>query len=637
MQRSLACGLAMVAFLAAAPSALAHHSELLARWHLDAVDGGFTPDNSGHDLQGEMNGNSSIVAGGRFANALDLDNSGGDSQVDVPDNATLEPAKITVLAWVKLGTAPAGTTYIVAKGSSACTGASYALSTPSGGLVFRIFNGSTVQTSPNAGTGVWNDQWHAVAGSFDGATVRLYVDGTQVANGSPAATSIAYGLSMDDMRIGNYPASNLCGPGTLVFGGLIDEVRVYNRALDPEEIAFLSNSSSTEPPNLPPPPTNQATPSISSAVPDVHPGDGLTANTGSWTGSPTSYSYQWLRCAADGGGCVEIAGATASTFTVTDDDLGKTLRVRVRATNASGTSGPAESTQTRAVTARPLAARLSVTPNPTCTGVETFFDGSQSSGPAPVVRYRFEYGPSAVRHFSGSTQVERWESIGEGDRVVVVGDGPDPSARRVFSWNRVIVPNPPQFDRIAEALVPGTYEKRLRHYEDRLRNPVYAREDVVLTLTVTDATGAQARVHEVITFKQSSSVQKRSGCPVPLSFKLAPDVRRAASRLRTSASAVSTVVPCGAKVNCVGQLLVSPASVRRSARRRRIPLDSLKRFTVPAGKSKRVQVSLANTAKRTLRERGRLRAKVTVSLASPSGQFVSRSRTVTFRVRGRRR
>ena len=33
--------------------------------------------------------------------------------------------------------------------------------------------------------------WHAVAGTFDGQTVRLYVDGTEVGHGSPAPGAIA--------------------------------------------------------------------------------------------------------------------------------------------------------------------------------------------------------------------------------------------------------------------------------------------------------------------------------------------------------------------------------------------------------------------------------------------------------------
>jgi hypothetical protein len=64
----------------------------------------------------------------------------------------------------------------------------------------------------------------------------------------------------------------------------------------------------------------------------------LTGNTGSWTNAPTSYTRQWRRCDASGGSCADIAGATAATFATSTDDLGKTLRLVVTATNPSGST-----------------------------------------------------------------------------------------------------------------------------------------------------------------------------------------------------------------------------------------------------------------------------------------------------------
>jgi hypothetical protein len=67
-------------------------------------------------------------------------------------------------------------------------------------------------------------------------------------------------------------------------------------------------------------------------------GQTLTAHPGSWQGAnPISDSYQWLRCDANGGSCVDIPGATSQTYTPVSNDVGQTLRVRVTATNSSGT------------------------------------------------------------------------------------------------------------------------------------------------------------------------------------------------------------------------------------------------------------------------------------------------------------
>ena len=62
----------------------------------------------------------------------------------------------------------------------------------------------------------------------------------------------------------------------------------------------------------------------------------LTASPGTWSGSPTGYLYRWRRCDPAGGTCVDIAGATSSTYTPTTADLGATLRVEVTASNQWG-------------------------------------------------------------------------------------------------------------------------------------------------------------------------------------------------------------------------------------------------------------------------------------------------------------
>jgi hypothetical protein len=75
-------------------------------------------------------------------------------------------------------------------------------------------------------------------------------------------------------------------------------------------------------------------------------GQTLTATDGTWANSPTSFSYQWLRCAASGGAsdgsdCAAIGGATTSSYVVASGDVGFTLRIRVTALNADGQAAAA--------------------------------------------------------------------------------------------------------------------------------------------------------------------------------------------------------------------------------------------------------------------------------------------------------
>jgi Concanavalin A-like lectin/glucanases superfamily/Calcineurin-like phosphoesterase len=94
-------------------------------------------------------------------------------------------------------------------------------------------------------------------------------------------------------------------------------------------------------------PANTSPPTISGTAQQ---GQTLTADPGSWSGTqPIAYAYQWRRCYASGGGCADIAGATAQTYTLAAGDVGATIRIAVTASNAGGSS-TAVSSQTATVT-----------------------------------------------------------------------------------------------------------------------------------------------------------------------------------------------------------------------------------------------------------------------------------------------
>jgi len=87
-------------------------------------------------------------------------------------------------------------------------------------------------------------------------------------------------------------------------------------------------------------PAPTAEPVVSGTVVE---GSTLSTTNGSWTGTPPiAFTYQWLRCAADGGlpdgsNCALIAGATGASYTLASADVGQRLRVRVTGSNGAGT------------------------------------------------------------------------------------------------------------------------------------------------------------------------------------------------------------------------------------------------------------------------------------------------------------
>ncbi len=82
-------------------------------------------------------------------------------------------------------------------------------------------------------------------------------------------------------------------------------------------------------------PANTARPTISGTPQE---GRTLSGNRGSWTNNPTDYDYSWHRCGTDGNNCDAIAGAHATTYTLTSADVGHTIRFRVKARNGGGSA-----------------------------------------------------------------------------------------------------------------------------------------------------------------------------------------------------------------------------------------------------------------------------------------------------------
>jgi len=97
-------------------------------------------------------------------------------------------------------------------------------------------------------------------------------------------------------------------------------------------------------------PTNTAAPVISGTT---RTGSTLSIASDAWTGSPTSFTYQWKRAASSGGSYANIGSATNSTYVLTDDDINNYIKVSVIATNGVGSSSAVLSAASTVVTDLP--------------------------------------------------------------------------------------------------------------------------------------------------------------------------------------------------------------------------------------------------------------------------------------------
>ncbi|HVE67032.1 MAG TPA: hypothetical protein VNB64_00480, partial [Solirubrobacteraceae bacterium] len=169
-------------------------------------------------------------------------------------------------------------------------------------------------------------------------------------------------------------------------------------------------------------PVNQSAPTISGTPRD---GQTLSASTGSWSNSPVTYLFQWQRCF---GICSDIPGAKQATYTAGRDDVNYTLQVLVTAVNGAGTSAPAPSAQTSAVSALAPSNRVAPavvgvpSPGQTLRATDGVWDGT-----SPAFAYQWQIcdangTPGSCQGIAGQTNqthVVKADDSGRALRVVV--------------------------------------------------------------------------------------------------------------------------------------------------------------------------------------------------------------------------
>ena len=202
------------------------------------ASGSAANDSSGNGNNGSISGASRVAGQAGYGGALSFD--GVASIVTVPHSASLAlTTGMTLEAWVNptanAGTAPNDGWRTVILKERGTNGLAYALygndgnSNPSrpAGYVNSGFD-KEATAGPQLPVGVWSH----IAVTYDNTAIKLYVNGTLR---STFTTTGAISASTAPLQIGGNNVFSV--PGTEFFAGLIDEVRVYNRALSAAEIA----------------------------------------------------------------------------------------------------------------------------------------------------------------------------------------------------------------------------------------------------------------------------------------------------------------------------------------------------------------------------------------------------------------
>ena len=311
-------------------SATAAATGRVAAYAFDAGTGTTTADASGNGLTGTLAG-ATWTPAGKYGNALAFD--GMTSYVDLGNPIPLQlTGSMTWSAWVFATGNPPNDGQIIAK-SAGSDGWKLKTSPDTGPHTFAVAvspNGSTHAQRYSTTTRVLNT-WYHVAGVYNATaqTLDIYVNGV-LDNGVLSGTvPAALVNSPQNVNIGRRPAG-------YYFQGIIDEVRIYNRALSAAEVATDMNTpvgsqgSDTTPPTAP----AGVTATVASA----------TQINLTWTAATDNVGvtgYRVERC--QGVACVnfvEVGQPTGTSFGDTGLTAAATYRYQVRATDAVGNLGP---------------------------------------------------------------------------------------------------------------------------------------------------------------------------------------------------------------------------------------------------------------------------------------------------------
>jgi RHS repeat-associated protein len=383
----------------------------VAAYPFEEGSGTTTADTSGNNNTGTLS-SGVIWTTGKVGNAVEFDGTSGDITVNEASSLDLN-GSFTLSAWVKPNTVSGLQTLLIKETIQASC--SYFLQIEDGEIDSGFNNGSGciehITTNANLSAGNW---YHFVAVLDHGNNMYdTYLNGDLISSvaetGVPVPNTQALLMGRSGYAGGAYERLN----------GVLDEVNIYNRALDGSEVQALYNAGNSNSSNQPPTvsaggnqtielPTNTATlnGSASSTVP---------------AGSPVT--VQWSE--VSGPGSVTFANATQATTQATFPVVGTYVLQLSATVTATGLSASAQTTVTVAPVNQPP---------------------SVSVGPDQVIAY-----PTVTANLTGTA----------------TDDGYPVGSSLLILWSKVAGPgtvtfaNPAQPNTQASFSLPGNYEIRL--------------------------------------------------------------------------------------------------------------------------------------------------------------------------------
>jgi PKD repeat protein len=373
---------------------VSNNASLVAAYAFEEASGNTATDSSGNGNNGTLSG-ATRSASGKIGSALVFNGSG--ALVTIPDSNSLDlTTAMTLEAWV-FPTATGGWRDVIYKGPNDTyylEGSSDAGPPAVGGT----FSGNSLFGN----AALQSNTWSHLAATYDGATLRLYVNGAQVASrpqtGAIPASSGALSLGGDALY-GQY------------FAGRLDEVRIYRRVLSAAEIQsdMVIPIGGTPPPNQPPIASASGTPTTGPAPLAV---SFSSAGSSDPEGAPLTYAWTF----GDGG---TSTSANPSHTYITPGSYSARLTV---SDGVKSTQSSAVAISVGAATNQPPIASASGTPTSGPAPLAVGFSSAGSSDPegAPL-SYAWTFGDGGTS--TAASPSHTYASPGSYNARLTVSDG----------------------------------------------------------------------------------------------------------------------------------------------------------------------------------------------------------------------
>ncbi|MEK7574182.1 MAG: LamG domain-containing protein, partial [Patescibacteria group bacterium] len=210
---------------------------LVGYWKMDEVSGTTADDSSGRNNNGNVAGAITRRSGSECVNQNCVETALG-GNITIPYNPSLNlTTNVTYAHWIKIKTAVPASSWPYSLGNDSHRYIALRSSSNGASWMFEYGrNNPTCDGNSFTGTGsgsMGTNTWHYLAMTYDGSNIKIYLDGALASN-----NNFSLGFC-NNPSSSYYIAQGSASPGVY----LVDDARIYNRALSATEISAIYNAT----------------------------------------------------------------------------------------------------------------------------------------------------------------------------------------------------------------------------------------------------------------------------------------------------------------------------------------------------------------------------------------------------------